>query len=947
MQGNPHALGKRTLPSQAKPAPPPFAVGPTPAQTEIDGLMQFLNGMAKGNQTPAIPEQDTPKTPGASPVLTANPHDGQQAVKPVTADEEISGLMQFLKSATAPNPLLNGVVNLADTDAGRDVVGGIAEAPRAIYSGAQRGAQALLTATDELGDWLNANVGDFGTIQLTDDKGNLDVRYLSESDPDKTGVTLPGKIERPQTVTGGFIEGISQFLTGFGAAGKIPGLAGAATTRGALAQAAGKGFVADTAFFDAADPGLSNLVNELAKTHPELSNDVTEFLATGPENSNIENRLKRGVEGLGIGVAADGLFLALKAYKAAKLENPGAAKDLTGTDVAKMSSDDLERTVIEDNAPIPGKGDGQPLPQNGRKADSEVRIGQIKSAVVESAKILPKSARVRVAKTIEGMGGGKGQITQDHTAPAHMKGPELSPYYANALNDAKTAVERAEILRSIRDDKRVRKGFASNIAFNVMKNVEAMSAANNDAALDLLADHFGAKSQWDAAKQVEVTSAPKKTTPLYDRQTKSPEFKRWFGSSKIVDENGAPVVLYRGKKTAPRFGETREFQGVDVAFFADSPRIAEVYTDPETGGNITPAYVKMENPFVVDGEGKVAPMDAGNALANSLFKQGRQETFQAVMADVKKLPEDIQRAFAGVSTPEQLHSEYLQMQMTGHDGLEALEFKFPDALSEFIDGYDIPIGKVLLHAKNSGHDGVIFRNILDSDPQIEASVQNQYIVFDDKNIKSAVGNRGTFDPANPDIRFQQDASITGRFDPADPSSGTPLERTIWLSTQSQNSKQTLGHEGVHALRDMDLFTKSEWNILGQAAKQEGWLEKYKIDERYPDLTPAQKAEEAAAEAYGDWFANPKAIKNKGARNLFERIKQFMQSINKTIRKKLNKSTDDELTFEDVFGQITSGEVGKRAGEGLGAKIGAPTSRKQTKPPVLQSPPKTIGSRALQ
>ncbi|MGB1266415.1 MAG: hypothetical protein ACPG6L_11920, partial [Nereida ignava] len=122
---------------------------------------------------------------------------------------------------------------------------------------------------------------------------------------------------------------------------------------------------------------------------------------------------------------------------------------------------------------------------------------------------------------------------------------------------------------------------------------------------------------------------------------------------------------------------------------------------------------------------------------------------------------------------------------------------------------------------------------------------------------------------------------------------------------------------------MDLFTKSEWNILGQAAKQEGWLEKYKIDKRYPDLTPAQKAEEAAAEAYGDWFVNPKAIKNQGAKNLFERIKRFLAAINKSIRKSLGKADNEPVTFEDIFGRIESGEVAARAGEGLGASIGAP------------------------
>lgn len=62
--------------------------------------------------------------------------------------------------------------------------------------------------------------------------------------------------------------------------------------------------------------------------------------------------------------------------------------------------------------------------------------------------------------------------------------------------------------------------------------------------------------------------------------------------------------------------------------------------------------------------------------------------------------------------------------------------------------------KTLDHLKSAaaaaGYDGVIVKNVADN-----SGVGTQYIAFSPEQIKSATGNDGTFDPANPDIRFSQ------------------------------------------------------------------------------------------------------------------------------------------------------------------------------------------------
>jgi hypothetical protein len=63
-------------------------------------------------------------------------------------------------------------------------------------------------------------------------------------------------------------------------------------------------------------------------------------------------------------------------------------------------------------------------------------------------------------------------------------------------------------------------------------------------------------------------------------------------------------------------------------------------------------------------------------------------------------------------------------------------------------------------AKAGGHDGVIIRNAYDGVRNDGRSPKTDvYVAFHPEQIKSATGNTGAFDPANPDIRFASRAPI--------------------------------------------------------------------------------------------------------------------------------------------------------------------------------------------
>lgn len=181
--------------------------------------------------------------------------------------------------------------------------------------------------------------------------------------------------------------------------------------------------------------------------------------------------------------------------------------------------------------------------------------------------------------------------------------------------------------------------------------------------------------------------------------TSSPEFKKWFGKSKVVDERGAPLVVFHG--TAEQFS------------VFDAKRAGKA--NPFDPGLIGPAFY-----FTASGE------QAGLFGGGAAFRAKAPEAAGGFGAGATVMP-----VYLSIQKPY-----YIQ------DG------QLPDGrtLSELYPrGIEASIGSSLQREiKKAGHDGVIFRS--DSD-------ELQFVVFDPAQIKSAIGNRGTFSAADPDIRF--------------------------------------------------------------------------------------------------------------------------------------------------------------------------------------------------
>lgn len=202
-------------------------------------------------------------------------------------------------------------------------------------------------------------------------------------------------------------------------------------------------------------------------------------------------------------------------------------------------------------------------------------------------------------------------------------------------------------------------------------------------------DKVEAKKQAAELKEYkeEAAEAPAKPHP-----TETPEFKRWFGNSKVRNDDGAPKVLYHG--TPHDFSEFKP-GGADKD---NMPSGHAIWLSPDAdhqpaahnigwrgeykaGTNVMPVYVKMERPLVIDDK---ATLD----WARTVFAGGSIE-FPHLMP--KKWLDEVTR--------------------------------------------------------DSEYDGIIF----DGQALGWGAGSTEYLVFDPRQVKSAIGNSGAFDPDHPDI----------------------------------------------------------------------------------------------------------------------------------------------------------------------------------------------------
>ena len=191
-------------------------------------------------------------------------------------------------------------------------------------------------------------------------------------------------------------------------------------------------------------------------------------------------------------------------------------------------------------------------------------------------------------------------------------------------------------------------------------------------------------------------------------RTDTPAFRAWFGESKVVDTEGKPLVLYHGTNV-----DFTEFDGGKAGsswdmgklgkgfYFSTDPRLASSYATNaraktrDDAPQVMPVYVSLQNPI------EIGPLS------------GRQG-------------ENVWNALREISTQFGLWQDPVADPESNQPNPEWSE-PFRDA------------------ALAAGFDGVVLRF---------SDGNREVVAFRPEQIKSATGNRGTFDSNDPNILHQ-------------------------------------------------------------------------------------------------------------------------------------------------------------------------------------------------
>ena len=107
------------------------------------------------------------------------------------------------------------------------------------------------------------------------------------------------------------------------------------------------------------------------------------------------------------------------------------------------------------------------------------------------------------------------------------------------------------------------------------------------------------------AKPTTKSKLKKKTKQMVPGEnTQTPEFKKWFGDSKVVDENNQPLVVYHG--TGQTFDEFNTEINRPELSFTSNPTVANEYSVSglnATNPQMYPVYLSLKNPAVYDAKG--------------------------------------------------------------------------------------------------------------------------------------------------------------------------------------------------------------------------------------------------------------------------------------------------------------------------------------------------------
>jgi len=269
-------------------------------------------------------------------------------------------------------------------------------------------------------------------------------------------------------------------------------------------------------------------------------------------------------------------------------------------------------------------------------------------------------------------------------------------------------------------------------------------------------------------KEAATLIDPDTKLSVEEAQTETPAFKKWFGNSKVVDENGAPLVVYHG--TRQDFSTfKRKSLARDIGFhFGNAAQANEKtwgnrnFRLSQEGGSIMPVYLKIENPIYLHADtGTWGWRSLGRALLEAEYlttaewdkirATGVKSNVQGNTALRKTLQ---RKGYDGIIYQNEHEIPGRVEMLARREKQGYTEDKQLDAEAQ--EAFGMPFAELNNEERQDLWD-IIEDKFKKEEPQ------TSYMVFEANQIKSATGNRGTFSSASKDITLSIEAAEAKAF----------------------------------------------------------------------------------------------------------------------------------------------------------------------------------------
>ena len=388
---------------------------------------------------------------------------------------------------------------------------------------------------------------------------------------------------------------------------------------------------------------------------------------------------------------------------------------------------------------------------------------------------------------------------------------------------------------------------------------EQFDLADENARLDeIYPEYKGETIVVDGKERTVYNSEGKRINKSAEALT---NFWRWFGDSKVVDEQGRPLVVYHGSAksfeefSSDYFGDTGSVMG-EGYYFTDSQQEATGY-----GKKIYNVYLKMLNPAPTN---RTITDEKIDEFVES-FKKELADQYEQSFAYVDSIADMAKKSDDDSKILEQLVDLQYYADTTDYRGNEII-----DAIRE-------------LETKVFGFDGYKIKSENDT---------NWYIAWQPTQIKS-VENRGTYDLQDPNIYYDRSPSQwRGMFN--------MIRGAIAISGSVKPS--TIQHELAHFWLD------NMWNRYKSGKYTDAWLSNFQSIAKWLGInldadyisTPAH---EQFARGYEAFISGRTIADVPGLKPAFDRYDRFVRRVYKTAR---------DIRYRDATGHPTNPVFTKEA-----------------------------------